>query len=63
MTSWKSAAAQDAAKALIALGWSVAPPTRSRAKWKIEDELLTTTELLVLASFVVSFPHTVRSRR
>lgn len=60
MTIWKSAAVQDAAEALIALGWSVVPPTRPREKWRIGDELLTTTELLVFASFVVIFPHVVR---
>lgn len=56
-------AAQDAADALIKLGWVVLPPTRSRPQWQVFDELLTTTELLMMASFVVIFPQARRSRR
>ena len=55
-------AALDAAEALIALGWPVTPPDHSQARWKIFDELLTTTELLVIASFVAICPRVNRSR-
>ncbi|MBE7158620.1 MAG: hypothetical protein INR62_09350 [Rhodospirillales bacterium] len=56
-------AAQDAAAVLIALGWQVAPPTSFETRWLVGDELLTTTELLAIASFAVIFPRAKRQRR
>jgi hypothetical protein len=56
-------AVQDAADALIALGWPVIPPTQSQPRWQIGNDLLTGTELLVFASFVVIVPKVKRSRQ
>lgn len=55
-TSSAALDAQDAAEALIALGWSVKPPTLKRPSWLVEGETFTPTELLVIAAFAVISP-------
>lgn len=48
--------AQDAAEALIALGWKVTRPTLNRPTWSINSEAVTVTELLVIAAFACIIP-------
>ena len=56
-------AAQDAADALIALGWPATPPSWSQPRRQIGNDLMTATELLVFAAFVVIVPKKGRARR